>query len=340
MRGVAGVAARRLAAGVPTLAGIVMVSFILTRILPGDPAVYFAGAAPTPEAIEDLRHALQLDKPLWQQFVAYVLHLLHGDLGRSLVTGQPVTADLLSRLPNTLELTGTALLLAIIIAIPLGVQVALHRGRALDHGFRILSTVALSVPGFFSALVLVFVFYYLTAVAPPPLGQLDAMAFPPPSWTGFLVIDAFAARDWQNLRDALAHLALPAVALAFAAIGPLARVTRASMLAVLSSDYIRAARSHDLPRRTIIYVYALRNALLPVLTTAGFVFSYLISANVVIEKVFAWPGVGSYALDALASSDYAAVQGFILAIAGLYVLISISLDVLSGILDVRVRSAG
>lgn len=340
MRGVAGVAARRGAAGVPTLIGIVIVSFVLTRILPGDPAVYFAGAAPTPEAIADLRHTLQLDRPLWQQFVCYVAQLLHGDLGRSLVTGQPVMADLVSRLPNTLELTGTALLIATAIAIPLGVQVALNPGGALDHGFRVLSTVVLSVPGFFSALVLVFVFYYLAAVAPAPLGRLDAIAFPPPSRSGFLVIDAVAARDWQNLRDALAHLVLPATALAFTAIGPLARVTRASMLAVLSSDYIRAARSHDLGRGTVIYVYALRNALLPVLATAGFVFSYLISANVVIEKVFAWPGVGSYALDALASSDYAAVQGFILAIAVLYVLINTGLDVLSGILDVRVRSAG
>jgi peptide/nickel transport system permease protein len=136
----------------------------------------------------------------------------------------------------------------------------------------------------------------------------------------------------------LAHLVLPALALAFAAVGPLARVTRAAMLAVLSSDFIRAARSYDLPRRQIIYVYALRNALLPVLTTAGFVFSYLISANVVVEKVFAWPGVGSYALEALVSSDYAAVQGFVLAVATLYVVINIALDVLYGMIDVRMRA--
>lgn len=335
---VAGVVIRRVLAGVPTLLGIVTASFVMTRLLPGDPAVYFAGAAPTPEAIADLRHALHLDEPLWRQFIGYIGGLARGDLGRSLVTGQSVTADLLTRLPNTLELTGSALLLATLVAVPLGVQAALHRGRVIDHMSRVASTIALSVPGFFSALVLVFLFYYLAQAAPAPLGRLDAMSFPPPERTGFLLIDSLAAGDFATLRDALAHLALPALALSFTAIGPLARVTRASMLAVLSSDYIRAARSHDLGRRKIIYGYALRNALLPVLTTAGLVFSYLISANVVIEKVFAWPGVGSYALDALASSDYAAVQGFILAIATLYLLISIALDVISGVLDVRVRA--
>ncbi|BCP54015.1 ABC transporter permease [Kaistia sp. 32K] len=339
MRSIPGLAIRRVIAGAPTLAGIVIVSFLMTRVLPGDPAVYFAGAAPTPEAIADLRRTLQLDLPLWQQFLAYIGQLSRGDLGRSLVTGQPVTADLLARLPNTLELTLTALLIAVIVAIPLGVQVALHRGRALDHAFRVGSTIVLSVPGFFSALILVFVFYYQLDWAPAPLGRLDPMAFEPPTRTGFLLIDALLVGDWGNFRDALAHMMLPAIALALTAVGPLARITRASMLAVLSSDYVRAARSHDLPRRTIIYVYALRNALLPVLTTAGFVLSYLISANVVIEKVFGWPGVGTYALDALASSDYAAVQGFILAIATLYLAVSIVLDILAATLDVRTRIA-
>lgn len=335
-----GATVRRLGAGIPTLFGIIVVSFALTRILPGDPAVYFAGAAPTPEAIADLRRTLELDKPLWQQFITYLAHLAHGDLGRSLVTGQAVTTDLWMRLPNTIELTAAAFFLAVAVAIPLGIQVALRRGGWLDHCVRGLSTVALSVPGFFSALVLLFVFYYFAGLAPAPLGRLDVLAFPPPVRSNFLLLDAVLARDWSALADALGHLALPALALAFAAVGPVVRMTRASMLAVLSSDYIRAARGHDLPRRVVIYRYALRNALLPVLTTAGFVISYLVSANVVIEKVFAWPGVGSYALDALASSDYAAVQGFILVIAVLYLMIGISLDILASLLDVRVRAVG
>lgn len=155
-----------------------------------------------------------------------------------------------------------------------------------------------------------------------------------------MIIDAILARDWPVCRDAAAHLILPALALAIAAVGPLTRVTRGAMLGVLSSDFIRAARGYDIPRRKLVYTYALRNAMLPVLTTAGVVFSFLISANVVIEKVFSWPGIGSYALEALVASDYAAVQGFVLAVAALYVLINIAIDILYGIVDVRVRLEG
>jgi len=331
---------RRLVLGLPTLFGVVVVSFSLTRLLPGDPAVYFAGAAPTPEAIADLRRTLLLDRPLPQQFAAYLGDLLHGDLGRSLVTGQPVLQDLSTRFPATLELTLTAIALALLIAIPLGVAGAMRKRSGIDHIARMVSTTALSMPSFFTGLLLVFVFYYLLGVAPAPLGRLAPMGFPPPEHTGFMIVDAILSRDWAACRDAAAHLVLPALALAIAAVGPLTRVTRSAMLAVLSSDFIRAARAYDLPRWKLVYAYALRNAMLPVLTTAGVVFSFLISANVVVEKVFSWPGIGSYALEALVASDYAAVQGFVLAVATLYVLINIAIDILYGIVDVRVRLGG
>jgi ABC-type dipeptide/oligopeptide/nickel transport system permease component len=327
----------RLVLRMPALAGVILVSFALTRLLPGDPAVYFAGAAPTPEAIADLRRTLQLDQPLYAQFFAYLGDLAHGNFGRSLVTGQSVVQDLSTRLPATLELTIASTTLALLIAVPLGIVGARQKGRAMDHVCRLVSTSALAMPAFFTALLLVFLFYYLLGLAPAPLGRLAPMAFPPPERTGFMIIDASLARDWAVLRDAAAHLMLPALALAIAGIGPLTRVTRGAMLAVLSSDFIRAARGFDLPRWKLIYVYALRNAMLPVLTTAGFVFSFLISANVVIEKVFSWPGIGSYALEALVASDYAAVQGFVLAVATLYVLINIAIDILYGVIDVRVR---
>ena len=331
---------RRLVLGLPALFGVVAVSFALTRLLPGDPAVYFAGAAPTPEAIADLRRTLLLDRPLPQQFTAYLGDLLHGNLGRSLVTGQPVLQDLSTRFPATLELTLTAIALALLIAVPLGVAGAMRKGRAIDHFARTVSTTALSLPSFFTGLLLVFVFYYLMGIAPAPLGRLAAMSFPPPERTGFMVLDAALARDWATSRDAAAHLLLPALALAIAGLGPLTRITRSAMLAVLSSDFIRAARAYDLPRWKLVYAYALRNAMLPVLTTAGVVFSFLISANVVVEKVFSWPGIGSYALEALVASDYAAVQGFVLAVAALYVLINIAIDILYGVVDVRVRLGG
>ena len=312
---------RRLLLGFPTLFGVVAVSFALTRLLPGDPAVYFAGAAPTPEAIADLRRTLLLDRPLPQQFAAYLGDLLHGNLGRSLVTGQPVLQDLSTRFPATLELTLTAIALALLIAVPLGVAGAMRKGSGIDHITRMVSTTALSLPSFFTGLLLVFVFYYLMGIAPAPLGRLAPMSFPPPERTGVMVLDA-------------------ALALAIAGVGPLTRITRSAMLAVLSSDFIRAARAYDLSRWKLVYAYALRNAMLPVLTTAGVVFSFLISANVVVEKIFSWPGIGSYALEALVASDYAAVQGFVLAVATLYVLINIAIDILYGIVDVRVRLGG
>ena len=331
---------RRLLLGFPTLFGVVAVSFALTRLLPGDPAVYFAGAAPTPEAIADLRRTLLLDRPLPQQFAAYLGDLLHGNLGRSLVTGQPVLQDLSTRFPATLELTLTAIALALLIAVPLGVAGAMRKGSGIDHITRMVSTTALSLPSFFTGLLLVFVFYYLMGIAPAPLGRLAPMSFPPPERTGFMVLDAALAGDWATSRDAAAHLLLPALALAIAGVGPLTRITRSAMLAVLSSDFIRAARAYDLPRWKLVYAYALRNAMLPVLTTAGVVFSFLISANVVVEKIFSWPGIGSYALEALVASDYAAVQGFVLAVATLYVLMNIAIDILYGIVDVRVRLGG
>lgn len=331
---------RRLVLGLPALFGVVVVSFALTRLLPGDPAVYFAGAAPTPEAIADLRTTLLLDRPLPQQFAAYLGDLLHGNLGRSLVTGQPVLQDLSTRFPATLELTLTAIVLALLIAIPLGVAGAMRKKSGIDHIARVVATTALSMPSFFTGLLLVFVFYYLLGVAPAPLGRLAPMGFPPPERTGFMIVDAILSRDWAACRDAAAHLLLPALALAIAGVGPLTRVTRSAMVAVLSSDFIRAARAYDLPRWKLVYAYALRNAMLPVLTTAGVVFSFLISANVVVEKVFSWPGIGSYALEALVASDYAAVQGFVLAVATLYVLTNIAIDILYGIVDVRVRLGG
>jgi peptide/nickel transport system permease protein len=336
----AGSVLRRFALALPTLFGVVLISFALTRLLPGDPAVYFAGAAPTPEAIADIRRTMLLDRPLWEQFTFYVTHLARGDLGHSLVTGQPVLSDLASRLPATLELTTVSLLLALAVSIPLGIAGALHKGSLVDHVSRLLSTTALSMPAFFSGLLLVFLFYYLLGLAPPPLGRLNPMAFAPPDRTGFVLLDSLLAGDGESFRDGAAHLVLPAIALALSGIGPLTRITRGAMLMVLSSDFIRAARSYDMKRWRLIYVYALGNALLPVLTTAGFVFSFLISANVVVEKVFSWPGIGSYALEALVASDYAAVQGFVLSTALLYVVINILIDVLYSVVDVRVRLAG
>ena len=332
-----GTTGRRLLAAAPGLAGVVVVTFLLARALPGDPAAFFAGPSASQEAIEQIRAKLGLDRSLPAQFVVYVRDLVRLDLGRSLTTGQPVASDLLNRLPASLELTLSGLLLAVSVGLPLGILAATRPGSWVDHGCRMLTTAGVSLPIFFTGLLLVYVFYFLLGWAPAPLGRLDAFTPAPPTRTGFYLVDSLLAGSAATLWASLCQLALPAVTLGLFATAPIARMTRGAMLAVLASEFIRTARASGLGRGTVLYVYALRNAMLPVVTTLGMVFSFLLGANVLLEKVFAWPGVGSYALEALIASDYAPVQGFILTMASLYVLLNLLIDILYGVIDPRVR---
>ena len=330
-------AGRRLALAAPGLAGVLLVTFLLNRALPGDPAAFFAGPAATREAIEQIRTRLGLDRPLPEQFAYYVRDLARGDLGTSLTTGQPVLRDLVTRLPASLELTIAGLLLAMAVALPLGVLAATRPGSWIDHLARVATTAGVSLPIFFTGLLLVYVFYFLLGWAPAPLGRLDAFTTPPREVTGFLVLDAVLAHDGHAAGAAVRQLVLPALTLGLFAMAPIARMTRASMLGVLGSDFVRTARASGLAPGTVLVTYALRNALLPVVTLLGMVFSFLLGANVLVEKVFAWPGVGSYALEALIASDYAPVQGFVLVLATLYVFLNLCIDVLYGMIDPRVR---
>ena len=328
---------KRLAMAIPSLIGVVIVTFLLTRALPGDPAAYFAGPAATPEAIQEVRVKLGLDKPLIEQFGNYVLDLVHGNLGTSLTTGQPVAQELRNRLPASAELTLLGLLVSIVIAVPLGILAATKPNSLLDHACRIVSTAGVSLPVFFTGLILVYVFYYLLGWAPAPLGRIDVFFTEPPHVTGFYLIDSLIARDPETFWAALKQLILPALTLAIFSLAPIARMTRASMLAVLSSDFVRTARASGLSSYTVIITYAFRNAMLPVITTLGMVFSFLLGANVLVEKVFAWPGIGSYAVEALLASDFAPVQGFVLTMAVMYVMLNLLIDVLYGVVDPRVR---
>ena len=241
----------RLATAIPSIVGVVVVTFMLTRLLPGDPAAYFAGLAASPQAIAEVRTKLGLDKSLPEQFVAYVGDLLQG--------------------------------------------------------------------------------------APAPTGRLDAFLSPPTHITGFYLIDSALTGNLETFRGALSQLALPAISMAIFSLAPLARMTRGSMLAVLGSDFIRTARASGLSPRTVIFTYAFRNAVLPVITTLGMVFSFLLGANVLVETVFAWPGIGLYAVNALITSDYAPVQGFVFTMAILYVALNLTIDFLYGLVDPRVR---
>ena len=328
---------KRLALAIPSLIGVVIVTFLLTRALPGDPAAYFAGPAATKEAIEQIRVKLGLDQPLPVQFVRYVSDLARGDMGSALTTGQPVAAEIRSRLPASAELTLIGLFFAIAIAVPLGIMAATRPNSLIDHFCRVISTAGVSLPVFFTGLILVYVFYYLLGYAPAPLGRLDVFYNPPPQVTGFYLIDSAIAGDWGVFRASLSQLVLPALTLGIFSLAPIARMTRASMLAVLASDFVRTARASGLSPFTVVFTYAFRNAMLPVITTLGMVFSFLLGANVLVEKVFAWPGIGSYAVEALIASDFAPVQGFVLTMAVMYVVLNLLIDILYGLIDPRVR---
>jgi ABC-type dipeptide/oligopeptide/nickel transport system permease component len=332
--------ARRLLTVIPTLIGVVIVTFLLTRVLPGDPAVYFAGPAATPQSIAQIRRSLGLDAPLPVQFLRYADDLAHGDLGNSLSTGRPVVAEIASRLPASAELTLFGLVIAIAIAVPLGILAAVRQGSWIDHACRVVATAGVSLPVFFTGLLLVYLFYFRLGWAPAPIGRLDVFDSPPPDLTGFYLIDSLLAGDFVLFRASLSQLILPAATLGIFSLAPIARMTRASMLSVLASDFIRTARASGLANRTVVMTYAFRNAMLPVMTTLGMVFSFLLGANVLVEKVFAWPGIGSYAVEALLTSDFAPVQGFVLTMAVLYVALNLAIDILYGVIDPRVRLEG
>src|ERR1700750_2021791 len=332
---------KRLLFAIPSLIGVVIVTFLLTRARGrGDRVGFSPDPAATKEAVEQIRKKLGLDKPLIEQFFRYTNDLAHGDFGNSLTTGQPVATEIRNRLTASAELTLLGLIVSVVIAIPLGILAATKPGSWIDHLCRVTTTAGVSLPVFFTGLVLVYIFYFKLGWSPAPLGRLDVFYNAPPTVTGFYLIDALIARDFETFRSALSQLILPALTLAIFSLAPIARMTRASMLAVLSSDFVRTARASGLSPATVIVTYAFRNAMLPVITTLSMVFSFLLGANVLVEKVFAWPGIGSYAVEAVIASDFAPVQGFVLTMAVMYVLLNLMIDILYGVIDPRVRLEG
>ena len=320
---------RRLLGTLPLLLGVAVFTFILVRVLPGDPAAYYAtGPLATTDEIAQVRTALGLDRPIIEQLVRYFGEIVFGDLGRSLVTGQLVSRDLIDRFPASFELTLVAMILALAISIPLGIVAAIRAGSWIDHAVRFAGTLGVSMPAFVAGILLIFVFYFKLGIAPEPIDRIDPFMLKPATVTGLMLLDSLIAADFTAFSSAAGRLLLPALTMAVIVIAPLMRMTRASMIAVLSSDFIRTARAAGMNWWTVYVRYGLRNALLPVLTTIGLVVSYQLGANVVVEKVFAWPGVGSYALNSLLATDYAPVQGYVLLMACVYVVINTAIDIL------------
>ena len=328
---------RRLGLALLTLCGVVVAVFIITRILPGNPAADRVGPYAKPEILAQVEKEMGLDKPLPLQFVNYVVNLAHGNMGKSWRTGQPVLKDLAQRLPATLELALAATLLAIITGVILGILAALFHGSWFDQVVRIFTIFGASTALFWLALVFVFVFYYKLGWAAAPLGRLDVGIDSPARITGMFVVDSLLTGNALVLKNALHHVALPSLTLAFVVSAPITKIVRAAMLDQLNADYIRTAKTIGVPMREILWRDALRNAMVPVLTTIGIVFGYLMAGNVLVEMIFSWPGIGSYAWMALQNKDLEAIQGFVLVIAAMYVGLNLLIDLLYSVVDPRIR---
>jgi peptide/nickel transport system permease protein len=271
------------------------------------------------------------------QYVVYLGNLLHGDLGISISSRRAVTDDLKQYFPATLELSTTALLIALIIGIPLGVLGAVYRNRLPDHLARVVSLVGISMPVFWLGLLLLILLWYHLKVLPGPTGQLDRTVNAPPTVTGVMVIDCILAGNWPALANALWHLALPALVLGAYTMGIITRMTRGSLLEVLVQDYIRTARAKGLRGARIVIRHGLRNAIIPTLTLAGLAYGSLLSGAVLTETVFAWPGIGYYATQTAGAADFPAIMGVALLTALIYLLINLVVDVLYGVINPQVR---
>lgn len=328
--------ARRLGLMVFVLFGVLVITFVVSHVIPADPVGAILGGNAPPEKVDALRAQLGLDKPLPEQFVAYLWGAVRGDLGRSLRTGRPVWDDIQQYFPATVELTMSAIFLAVILGVPMGVISAVRRNQAPDHAARLFSIVGVSMPVFWTGLVLMLLLYYRFGWLPGP-GRLDLAVLPPPSRTGLLLLDGLVARNWEAVRNALAHLIMPAFVLGYVATATIARITRSSMLDILSQDFIRTARAKGLREQVVILRHALRNALIPTVTIIGLVFGGLLEGSVLTETIFAWPGLGRYITTAYITLDYPAVMGGTLYIAVVFSIVNLVVDLTYAVLDPRIR---
>jgi peptide/nickel transport system permease protein len=327
----------RVVSVLPVALGVLTLTFFLSRVVAGDPIELFVPETANDQVRAELKEKFGLDKPVTQQYVMYMEDAARGDLGESVFTGRPVTQDLRDRLPATFELAALALLIAVTLGISLGVVSAIVKEGPLSLLARGVTLFGISVPGFWLGLVVLYVLFYRLDLFPGPVGRYPIGAEAPDGPTGLFLLDSLLAGDLAAFKTALHHLALPVLTLGFIAMAPIARVTRSAMLEALSSDYIRAARALAIPPNTIYFRYALKNAMLPVVTIIGGTFGYMFAGAVLTESVFNWPGVGLYALGALQQADYPALQGFVIWAAVAYVLAYMFVDVLYYVMDPRIR---
>ena len=328
-------AVRRSLTIIPVLLGVSVLVFSFIHLIPGDPALTMLGERATPEKVEEVRRQLGLDRPIPEQYLIYLGKIVRGDLGISIVRGDPVLTDLLRRFPATVELATAAIFLALLFGIPIGIVSAVWRNSLVDSFSRVWALAGVSMPIFWLGLMLAWFFGVQLRWLPTGFRLDTGTAFEP--WTNFVILDAALQGNWAVLRDALRHLILPAVALATIPLAVIARMTRASMLEVLSQEYIRTAEAKGLPQAAVILRHALRNALLPVLTVVGLQVGHLLAGAILTETIFSWPGIGLWVYESIESRDYAIVQGASLFIAVIFVVVNLVTDVLYAAIDPRIK---
>jgi dipeptide transport system permease protein len=329
--------ARRLLLTLPTFVALMFVTFFAIRLVPGDPVEVRVGEhGISPERLAQFRHELGLDQPVWKQFADYVWRLLHGDFGTSVVTNQKVLTEFLSLFPATLELLVCAMIFAIGLGVPAGAIAAVRRGSIFDYSLMGISLTGYSMPIFWWGLVMV-LFFSERLGWTPVSGRIDLINYYFEPVTGFMLIDALLSGQEGALGSALSHLILPTIVLGTIPLAIVARMTRSSMLEVLSEDYVRTAKAKGLPPWRVVGLHALRNALIPVITIIGLQIGGLMGGAVLTEYIFAWPGVGHWLIDAISRRDYPALQGGIMLISSLVIIVNLSVDLLYGTVNPRIR---
>lgn len=332
--------AKRLLLLIPLLLGVTFVVFLLTRVvIEGNPVDRFVPPMAGAEERAQIASDHGLDQPVATQYITYVQNLLQGDMGISFNTSRPVIDDLSRLFPATFELTTLAMLLGLLIGIPLGVIAGVKRDSWVDHLSRALSVAGVAMPVFWLSLLAIYFLFYQWGIVPAPVGRIDPQVSPPPHVTGLFTVDSLLAGQWDTFYGTARILFLPVVVLAFGAMAPIARMTRSGMVDALESQYVLAARALGIPWRTIVMRYALKNALLPVITMTAVVYGFLLGGSVLVENIFAFPGLGRYAYNAISGSDYPAIQGFILYAAAMYVSLFLITDIIYRFLDPRIETA-
>jgi peptide/nickel transport system permease protein len=316
----------------PTVLGLMVLTFTISHVIPADPVAYMAGENASNETIAELRREFGLDKPMPVQLYNYVIGVVQGDFGISLYTQRPISDDLLSRLPATLELTFVAVFLSAVIGIPLGVTAAVYRNSPLDHALRVITVSGLAMASFWLAILFQLLFAMKLGWTPLQ-GRVDGWG--PDPVTGVFLIDAVLMWDGEIFRDVVAHMILPAATLAFPAMATVVRFTRAGVLDAINSNYVLYEQAMGIPRRVIIWKYVLRNALIGTVTQIGLIFGILIANGVVVEAVFNWPGLGLYAVNSILQSDYNAIMGFTIISGVIFIVVNLLVDITHGLIDPR-----